>query len=67
MRTVKECYEAFQNGDKLEDDELKRFTMHMELTTQQLDFLGPEFKIVANHCREVARRNRSYMTNRGIN
>lgn len=66
MRAIKECYEAFNNGDKLEDDELKRFTMHMELTTQQLDFLGPEFIIAANRCRDVARRTRDYMNARRI-
>ena len=66
MRTIRECYEAYNNGDKLEDDELKRFTMHMELTTQQLDFLGPEFIIAANRCRDVAQRNRDYMKARRI-
>ena len=66
MRTIQECYEAFNDGDKLSDAELERFTIHMEVTTQQLDFLGPEFKITANHCREVARQNRNFMDARRI-
>jgi hypothetical protein len=61
MIDIKESYDAYKNGYKLDDDELTRFTGHMELTTQQLDDLGPAFKIVADHCREIARRNRGYM------
>jgi len=66
MRTIRECYDAYNNGDTLNDEELERFTLHMELTTQQLDLIGPEFKIAANHCREVARRNRDYMEARRL-
>lgn len=66
MKTIRECYEAYQNGDKLNDDELRMFVLHMELTTQQLDQLGPEFKIAANRCREVARQNRNYMDARRL-
>ena len=66
MRTIRQCYEAYNNGNKLNDEELERFTLHMELTTEQLELIGPEFKIVANHCRKVAQRNRNYMNVRRL-
>ena len=61
MRNIKESYNAYKNGDPLTNIELGLFVNHMKRTTKHLDDLGPEFRIMANHCREVTRRNQGYL------
>ena len=66
MRNMRECYEAYNNGDKLTDMELYSFWNHMETTTGNLVALGPEFKIAANHCRQIAQTCDGYIRAREL-
>ena len=66
MRTIRELVKVYHNGDKMTDDELVDFNEHMTTTTELLENLGPEYRIHANHTREIARNTLGFMKVRHV-
>ncbi len=66
MRTIRELVEVYHNGDKMTDDELIAFNKHMSTVSSVLDELGPEYRIHANHARDITRITGEYIVARGI-
>ena len=66
MRTMRELVQAYRDGDKMTDEELVAFNKEMTHVTSLLSNLGPDYKIHADHTREIARITAGYIQARDL-